>query len=162
MPRPICTAVERGYDMRLGVEPGDLVAWLYAGPEGADKECSGDPTRASVRAAVAHILEEAGGAGALASSCEMREHAHAEGIEAHRVSFAYEDPRGRTLAREVLHAVDLSVAPGSITLVAAVRDRVSQRCFRSWAGLEEPREGIVTVGRGSRLPGRRCGGVPEP
>ena len=157
----LCTAVERGYDMRLGVEPGDLVAWLYAGPEGADKECSGDPTRASVRAAVAHILEEAGGAGALASSCEMREHAHAEGIEAHRVSFAYEDPRGRTLAREVLHAVDLSVAPGSITLVAAVRDRVSQRCFRSWRALRS-RGRASLPWAGSRLPGRRCGGVPEP
>ncbi len=149
----LCTAVERGYDMRLGVEPGDLVAWLYAGPEGADKECSGDPTRASVRAAVAHILEEAGGAGALASSCEMREHAHAEGIEAHRVSFAYEDPRGRTLAREVLHAVDLSVAPGSITLVAGRTGSGKSTLLSLVAGLEEPREGIVTVGGVAPCPG---------
>lgn len=149
----LCTAVERGYDMSLGVEPGDLVAWLYAGPEGADKECSGDPTRASVRAAVAHILEEAGGAGALASSCEMREHAHAEGIEAHRVSFAYEDPRGRTPAREVLHAVDLSVAPGSITLVAGRTGSGKSTLLSLVAGLEEPREGIVTVGGVAPCPG---------
>lgn len=149
----LCTVVERGYDMSLGVEPGDLVAWLYAGPEGADKECSGDPTRASVRAAVAHILEEAGGAGALASSCEMREHAHAEGIEAHRVSFAYEDPRGRTPAREVLHAVDLSVAPGSITLVAGRTGSGKSTLLSLVAGLEEPREGIVTVGGVAPCPG---------
>ena len=149
----LCTAVERGYDMSLGVEPGDLVAWLYAGPEGADKECSGDPTRASVRAAVAHILEEAGGAGALASSCEMREHAQTEGIEAHRVSFAYEDPRGRTPAREVLHAVDLSVAPGSITLVAGRTGSGKSTLLSLVAGLEEPREGIVTVGGVAPCPG---------
>lgn len=151
----LCEAVERGYDLTCGVEPDDLVQWLQGVYEGScSAGCPGAAEREAARAAVARALDRAlATTEATISSCEAREHRSTGGIEAHGVSFSYVDPRGKTAPHEVLHKVDIKVAPGSITLVAGRTGSGKSTLLSLIAGLEEPQEGVIAVGGSAPQPG---------
>lgn len=151
----LCEAVERGYDLTCGVEPDDLVKWLQGAYEGScSAGCPGAAEREAARAAVTRALDRAlATTEATTPSCEAREHRSTGGIEAHGVSFSYIDPRGKTAPHEVLHKVDIKVAPGSITLVAGRTGSGKSTLLSLIAGLEEPQEGVIAVGGSAPQPG---------